>query len=70
VHLQVSDDGAGLPPGFDVSRHAGTGLSNLRSRLARLYGHAGRLDVRRRDGCGTVVEIVVPRGDQRVEAIA
>lgn len=70
VHLQVSDDGAGLPPGFDVSRHAGTGLRNLRSRLARLYGQAGRLDVRRRDGSGTVVEIVVPRADHRVEAIA
>ena len=56
----VADDGAGLPGDFDLDRAAGTGLRNVRSRLAHLYGGAARLDVRRGERAGTTVEVAVP----------
>jgi signal transduction histidine kinase len=63
LRLWVRDDGAGLPDGFDLDRHAGTGLRNIRSRIAQLYtGHAGAaaLEVRRADGGGTIVNVTLP----------
>ena len=39
--------GAGLRPGFRLSEHAGTGLTNTRSRLAQIYGDAATFDIRR-----------------------
>jgi two-component system LytT family sensor kinase len=60
LRLWVSDDGVGLPRGFDIGRHAGTGLSNTRSRLAQLYGAAASFDVRTGDAAGTIVEIAFP----------
>jgi two-component system LytT family sensor kinase len=60
LRLWVADDGAGLPRDFDLDRHAGTGLSNTRSRLAQLYGAAATLDVRAGQAAGTVVEIAFP----------
>ena len=38
LRVTVRDDGAGVPAGFDLARHAGTGLSNIRTRLQNLYG--------------------------------
>jgi two-component system, LytTR family, sensor kinase len=61
LHLRVSDAGAGLPAGFDLTRDAGTGLRNTASRLKQLYGDLASLDVRRGDPGGTVVEVIVPR---------
>lgn len=52
VVLTVADDGRGLPPGAD-----GTGLRGMRER-AGLVG--GTLDVRPREGGGTVVTLEVP----------
>jgi two-component system sensor histidine kinase UhpB len=52
--LTVSDDGIGIGHQAD-----GTGLRGMRER-ALLVG--GRLDVRRRDGGGTVVSLAVPVG--------
>jgi len=60
LRLWVSDDGVGLPKGFDVKRHAGTGLNNARSRLAQLYGSAASFDVRAGDLAGAIVEIAFP----------
>jgi two-component system LytT family sensor kinase len=60
LRLWVADDGVGLPQGFDVGRHAGTGLSNTRSRLAQLYGGEATFDVRAGDVAGTIVEIAFP----------
>jgi hypothetical protein len=61
LHLSVSDAGAGLPAGFDITRDAGTGLRNSTSRLKQLYGDLASLEVRRGDRGGTVVEVIVPR---------
>src|SRR5688572_27456466 len=60
LHLRVSDAGAGLPPGFDATRDAGTGLRNTASRLKQLYGDRASLKIRRGDGGGTVVDVIVP----------
>ena len=60
LRLWVADDGAGLPRDFDLDRHAGTGLSNTRSRLAQLYGAAATFEVRAGKATGTIVEIVFP----------
>jgi sensor histidine kinase YesM len=60
LRLWVTDDGVGLPQGFDVARDAGTGLNNTRSRLSQLYGPAATFDVRRGSAAGTIVEIAFP----------
>jgi signal transduction histidine kinase len=60
LELRVADDGAGLPPDFELGRHAGTGLRNIQSRLEHLYGGAARLDVRRGAGGGTTVSVTLP----------
>lgn len=62
LRLWVTDDGPGVPAGFDVSRDAGTGLRNTRARLERLYGGAATLSVRPNAGGGTLVELTVPCG--------
>jgi two-component system, LytTR family, sensor kinase len=61
LQLSVSDAGAGLPAGFDITRDAGTGLRNSASRLKQLYGDLASLEVRRGDRGGTVVELILPR---------
>ncbi len=57
LRLSVADDGAGLPADFDLTRDAGTGLANTRSRLAQL---AGDLELRRRLAGGTEVVVTLP----------
>ena len=46
--LEVQDDGPGLPDGWTAERPAtggGVGLTNVRSRLERMYGEQGRLEL-------------------------
>jgi two-component system, LytTR family, sensor kinase len=69
LHLWVRDDGVGLPPGFDIIRDAGTGLANIRSRLERLHGADGRLDLRSVEGGGTEARLVVPAVAASVELL-
>ncbi len=70
--LSVTDDGAGLLPGFDLDRHAGTGLRNIRVRLQQLYGPAASLRVDPASPGGTVVTVRLPaerdEARQRVSA--
>lgn len=60
LKLWVTDDGAGLPPDFDLDRHAGTGLRNIESRLEHLYGSAAALEVRRGASGGAIVSVTLP----------
>lgn len=60
LQLSVSDDGQGLPEGFDIERDAGVGVGNLRSRLRRMYGERGRLELERRNGGGTIALLTIP----------
>ena len=71
LRLMVGDDGAGLTPGFDLSRDAGTGLRNIRGRLQQLFGSSAWLTVEPRDGGGTIVEVAIPAsGSTRARASA
>jgi two-component system, LytTR family, sensor kinase len=60
LRLTVRDDGAGLPAGFDLDRHAGTGLSNVRTRLRNLYGAPASLAIAPQAGGGTLVTVDLP----------
>jgi len=45
--LEVEDDGPGLPPGWTLTppEGSGVGLTNVRSRLERMYGEHARLEL-------------------------
>ena len=58
--VTIADNGIGVPEAFDVERHAGTGLRNVRARLAQLYGDTATFEIRRAGGGGTVVTIRIP----------
>jgi sensor histidine kinase YesM len=60
LHVSVRDDGAGLPPDFNLAEHAGTGLGNARLRLQRLYNGAAQLQLERADEGGTIAHIKLP----------
>lgn len=63
LRVWVADDGAGLAPGFDLDRDAGTGLSNIRVRLRQLYGDGATMTVAARPGGGTAVTVQLPRSE-------
>ena len=58
LHLEVRDDGPGLPENRRVVE--GTGLSNTRERIAKIYGGAGRMTLSGRPSGGISVEIILP----------
>jgi two-component system LytT family sensor kinase len=60
LRLQVSDDGIGLPAGWDWDEHAGVGLTNTKQRLEQLYPAAHQLTVGNAEGGGVTVEIILP----------
>ena len=59
LHLEVSDDGPGLPVGGKRAKE-GVGLSNTRERIEKIYGANGRLTLRSEPGRGVTVQIVLP----------
>lgn len=58
--LHVRDNGLGVPSGWSLETHAGVGLSNLRSRLAQLYGRDDLLRVVANSSGGVDVDITIP----------
>jgi two-component system, LytTR family, sensor kinase len=61
VKIRVADDGMGLPPGWDLQKSAGLGLSATRERIAGIYPDArSRFEIRNREGGGTEVEVDIP----------
>jgi LytS/YehU family sensor histidine kinase len=58
LQVVVADTGLGF--GRAPTHGTGTGLANLRERLALLYGAAGALDVAENAPAGTRVTITVP----------
>lgn len=61
LHVQVDDDGLGLPPG---GARDGIGLGNTRTRLAMIFGGAATLELSRLAGGGTRVEMRFPYREQ------
>ena len=64
LRITIADDGVGIPAEFDVERQAGTGLRNVRARLAQLYGGAAHFEIRRAADAGTIVTIALPLGSR------
>jgi two-component system LytT family sensor kinase len=66
--LSVRDDGPGLSAAGDVRE--GVGLTNVRARLARMYGDQQGLEMEDAEGGGTRVTLHIPfragRGDESV----
>jgi len=60
LELEVIDQGVGLAPGFDLDRSTGVGLSNVRARLARMYGPDAALEVAAGAACGVRVRLRLP----------
>lgn len=60
LELEVIDQGVGLAPGFDPERSTGVGLSNVRARLARMYGPDAGLEVAAGAAGGVRVRLRLP----------
>ena len=67
--LEVEDDGPGLPGGWTLARSdagGGVGLTNVRSRLERMYGEQGRLELltptseNGQPGHGVLARVTIP----------
>jgi two-component system LytT family sensor kinase len=58
--LEVSDNGPGLAAGSEASTRQGTGLSNTRSRLEKLYGERQRFEMKNRINGGFAVTLTLP----------
>ena len=58
LHIEVSDDGAGMPNG--APPREGIGLSNTRERLRATFGDDQRLVLEGRAGTGSVARIEIP----------
>lgn len=61
LHIRITDDGVGLPPGWTLETCSGTGLSVTQERIVGLHPDgSSRFSVRPRPGGGTEVEIRLP----------
>jgi two-component system LytT family sensor kinase len=60
LQLEVSDDGPGLPAGWNLERDGGIGLSNTVARLRQLYGDRHRFEIVPGDMGGLNVRITLP----------
>jgi signal transduction histidine kinase len=60
VHLEVRDNGVGLPPHWRLERGSGVGLRTTRSRLQQRYGTAFHFELHSPAEGGTVVIVEVP----------
>ncbi len=57
--IEIDDSGPGIPDS-PLPQKEGVGLSNARSRLARLYGEAQKLELTNRPERGLRVSVVIP----------
>jgi two-component sensor histidine kinase len=60
LHVTVEDDGAGLPPGFELDGSTSLGLSIVRTLVESELG--GQLGIGPRRGGGTRVDLDIPLG--------
>jgi two-component system LytT family sensor kinase len=60
LHLEVRDNGCGLPPHWRLDGDEGVGLRNTRARLLQKYGDRGSIDVRSPREGGTIAIVELP----------
>lgn len=70
LHLEVGDDGPGLPEGWRLAHHSGIGLSNVRNRLHHLYRGKHTFTLRPRPEGGTLAAITIPFESQYTPALS
>lgn len=71
LRIEVENDGPPLPEGFSLDTIEGIGLSNLRSRLAALFGEAGTLRlVDAPGGHGVLAAVDIPFRDHAGQRMA
>jgi sensor histidine kinase YesM len=59
--LEVEDNGIGIPPErLNEVYGGGIGISNVNERLRLLYGDQYKMEIRSREGQGTVIHIEIP----------
>ena len=63
--VEVRDDGAGLPPGFDLAASTALGLRIVRTLVESEL--CGTLTLRSADGAGTLAQVRIPLADVQVE---
>jgi signal transduction histidine kinase len=68
--ITVEDDGVGAAVDWSLDSSDGTGLKNLRSRLALLYGERAGLVVLSPPGGGFRATVRIPKGSPSAEAVA
>jgi signal transduction histidine kinase len=61
IHLSISDDGRGLPPGASASPNSAGGFG-LRSLAARTRLLGGRHQIESKPGAGTTITVEIPVG--------
>jgi len=57
LSLEVSDDGRGLPAGFDPARDGHMGLAGIRERIGAL---GGTMRISGAGGAGVVLRVTIP----------
>lgn len=67
LHVQIRDNGAGLPAGFTLKEQVGTGLRNTCSRLEHLYAGTAHFELESPADGGTIAHIRVPTQMDRDE---
>ncbi len=60
LELRVCDDGAGLPPGWQMETSAGVGLANTAARLRQLFGANSELVIQNRAPAGVEARLSIP----------
>jgi LytS/YehU family sensor histidine kinase len=60
LKLTVYDNGAGLPPNWQLASSKGIGLANTAARLEQLYNDDHQFDIRNRDDGGVEVIVEIP----------
>jgi two-component sensor histidine kinase len=60
LHVEIMDDGPGLPADPSGGKREGVGLSNARARLQQMYGDAHKFTLSNRAGGGVIVTLCVP----------
>ena len=60
LELRVSDDGVGLPEGWQLEGSKGVGLLNTKARLQQLYGQDFLFEVRNREQGGVEALLSIP----------
>jgi LytS/YehU family sensor histidine kinase len=65
LHLQVRDDGPGLPVEWSQTGGKGIGLANTRARLEQLYGSSQEFRLSNAEGGGTIATLLIPFQSKR-----